>query len=200
MLIFHNGREDRIWTCNLSVPNRMLYQVEPLPDFMVRPRGVEPLTFWSVVKCSIQLSYERRLTLKIKMVASVGIEPTTPRFSVLCSANWAMKPNKMAVRTGLEPVISRVTGERDNHYTNEPWLREPDLNQQPLGYEPSELPDCSIPRYYIRWRRKRDSNPCADFSTSRFSRPVPSTRLGYSSRLVPKVGLEPTRGFILAGF
>ena len=31
------------------------------------------------------------------------------------------------------------------------------------------------------WRRKRDSNPCADFSTSRFSRPVPSTRLGYSS-------------------
>lgn len=26
----------------------------------------------------------------------------------------------MAVRTGLEPVISRVTGERDNHYTNEP--------------------------------------------------------------------------------
>ncbi len=53
----------------------------------------------------------------------------------------------MAVRTGLEPVISRVTGERDNHYTNEPWLREMDLNQRPLGYEPNELPDCSIPRY-----------------------------------------------------
>ena len=32
-----------------------------------------------------------------------------------------------------------------------------------------------------KWRRKRDSNPCADFSTSRFSRPVPSTRLGYFS-------------------
>ena len=31
------------------------------------------------------------------------------------------------------------------------------------------------------WRRKRDSNPCANFLTSRFSRPVPSTRLGYSS-------------------
>ena len=27
------------------------------------------------------------------------------------------------------------------------WLREPDLNQQPSGYEPDELPDCSIPRY-----------------------------------------------------
>ena len=56
---------------------------------------------------------------------------------------------KMAVRTGLEPVISRVTGERDNHYTNEPWLRETDLNHRPLGYEPSELPDCSIPRCNI---------------------------------------------------
>ena len=26
------------------------------------------------------------------------------------------------------------------------WLREPDLNQRPSGYEPDELPDCSIPR------------------------------------------------------
>ena len=27
------------------------------------------------------------------------------------------------------------------------WLREPDLNQRPSGYEPDELPNCSIPRY-----------------------------------------------------
>ena len=27
------------------------------------------------------------------------------------------------------------------------WLREADLNHQPSGYEPDELPDCSIPRY-----------------------------------------------------
>ena len=30
------------------------------------------------------------------------------------------------------------------------------------------------------WRGKRDSNPCAGYPTSWFSRPVPSTGLGYS--------------------
>ena len=27
------------------------------------------------------------------------------------------------------------------------WLRGPDLNQRPSGYEPDELPNCSTPRY-----------------------------------------------------
>ena len=108
----------------------------------------------------------------------------------------------LAVSTGLEPAIFCVTGRRVNQLHHETtWLRGEDLNLWPLGYEPNELPGCSIPRYQIlNWRRKRDSNPCAGFPTSRFSRPVPSTRLGYSSTLVPKAGLEPARGLILAGF
>ncbi len=34
--------------------------------------------------------------------------------------------------------------------SSENWLRELDLNQRPSGYEPDELPSCSIPRpYYV---------------------------------------------------
>ena len=29
------------------------------------------------------------------------------------------------------------------------WLRELDLNQRPSGYEPDELPGCSIPRQSV---------------------------------------------------
>jgi hypothetical protein len=28
------------------------------------------------------------------------------------------------------------------------WWREADLNHRPSGYEPDELPDCSIPRRF----------------------------------------------------
>ena len=59
----------------------------------------------------------------------------------------------MAVSTGIEPAISCVTGRRVNRYTTRPLVK----------------------------RRKRDSNPREPLSPCRFSRPIPSAGLGYSS-------------------
>ena len=116
------------------------------------------------------------------MVAPAGIEPATQGFSVLCSTDWAMEPKKMAVPTRIELAIFCVTGRRDNRYTTEPfgcgrWIWTNDLwVMSPASYQ-------AAPSRDIKWRRKRDSNPCAARTTSRFSRPVPSTRLGYFSKM-----------------
>ncbi len=62
----------------------------------------------------------------------------------------------MAVSTGIEPAISCVTGRRVNRYTTRPLVK----------------------------RRKRDSNPREPLSPCRFSRPIPSAGLGYSSKII----------------
>ena len=123
---------------------------------MASPRGVEPLTFWSVVKRSIQLSYEDSLSKiyissgwLLKMVASVGIEPTTPRFSVLCSANWAMKP-QWRFRRELNPrslawqasVITAtprnlIFGCRRRIWTSDLWVMSPTSYQAALSCDVS---------------------------------------------------------------
>ena len=41
------------------------------------------------------------------------------------------------------------TKKRSERSQNAWWLRGPDLNQRPSGYEPDELPDCSTPRYLL---------------------------------------------------
>ena len=56
-------------------------------------------------------------------------------------------PSHLTVHMGFEPMIFSVTGRRDKPLLQWTKLRELDLNQRPSGYEPDELPDCSIPRY-----------------------------------------------------
>ena len=117
------------------------------------------------------------------MVAPGGIEPPTPGFSVLCSTYWAIEPyKKMAVPKGLEPSIFCVTGRRVNHYTTEPMVAGVGFEPTTFGLWARRASRLLHPAIYkFKWRRRRDSNPCADCSTSRFSRPVPSARLGYFS-------------------
>ena len=93
--------------------------------------------------------------------------------------------NQMAVPTGIEPAIPRVTGECDNRYTTEPLVAGAGFEPTTFGLWARRATRLLYPAILLRWRRKRDSNPCAGFPTSRFSRPVPSTRLGYSSMFFP---------------
>jgi hypothetical protein len=43
-------------------------------------------------------------------------------------------------------LVAKIMGPFGAHNDSENWLREPDLNRRPSGYEPDELPGCSIPR------------------------------------------------------
>ena len=154
---------------------------------MVRPKGFEPLTLWFVAKYSIQLSYERIYTVGytpnvLFMVASVGIEPTTQGFSVLCSTDWAMKPNKMAVPTRIELAIFCVTGRRDNRYTTEPFgcggkIWTYDLwVMSPTSYQAALLRDIKL------WMAEKEG-----FEPPRRLRPV-----GFQDRsLQPDLGISP---------
>ena len=58
-------------------------------------------------------------------------------------------PSHPTVHIRFELMIFSVTGRRDKPLLQWTILREVDLNHRPSGYEPDELPDCSIPRLLI---------------------------------------------------
>ena len=105
----------------------------------------------------------------------------------------------MAVQTGIEPAISCVTGRHVNRYTTGPfgcgdrtWTCDLRV-MSPTSYQ---LLHPAMLYLNLIWRRKRDSNPRDAFTPCRFSRPIPSAGLGYSSilsifSLVAEEGLEP---------
>ena len=92
------------------------------PDLNRRPSGYEPD---ELPGCSIP-----RPNGLLSKQASI--------FWILLLKNWLR-----------EPLFRKeVTDDRFcfDSKTIKNWLREPDLNRRPSGYEPDELPGCSIPR------------------------------------------------------
>ncbi len=96
------------------------------------------------------------------------VNPTSP---VYC--NRGFPPGRCLSPRDDRPQL--IVRERDQN-----WLRGPDLNRRPSGYEPDELPGCSTPRpksceiivacisgfktsdfHYLTWCPARDLNPHA---------------------------------------
>ena len=55
-------------------------------------------------------------------------------------------------------------------------LRGQDLNLRPLGYEPSELPNCSTPRYVFYYTRDLGGTEPQPTTVAATCRPAPSAR------------------------
>ena len=150
---------------------------------MVRSKGFEPLTFWFVAKHSIQLSYERSYKgFKIinggsewNRTTDTGIfSPLLYRLSYRANNKWRSRRELNSRSSAWQADV--ITATPRDHLVAE------------AGFEPTtfglwaqratRLLHSAI--YNISGGERGIRTP-APFPTSRFSRPVPSTRLGYFS-------------------
>ena len=167
------------------------------PNLLIRSQTLYPVELWGQ---PVQNIYKLRLAFKNGGFSWNRTNDTKIFSLVLCQLSYEAT---MAVPTGIEPAIPRVTGECDNRYTTEPLVAGEGFEPSTFGLWAQRATRLLYPAMlvFLFWRRKRDLNPCAAFTTSWFSRPVPSARLGYSSnKMVPRAGLEPARYLTTEGF
>ena len=88
----------------------------------------------------------------------------------------------MAVRTGIEPVISSVTGRHVNRYTNAP--DGADEGNRTLVSTLARSRSTIELHLHICWRRRRDLNPRAGFTRPKPLAGAPLRPLEYFFRSI----------------
>ena len=146
---------------------------------MARPRGVEPLTFWSVVKRSIQLSYGRCLcyswwcwldihygaaertrtsTGLLLPAPQAGASTIPPRPHTAYSWHITMKLMERVKRIELSQSAWKAEVLPLNYTRLFEWSGRQDSNLRPPGPKPGALPSWATSRF-LKWRSRRESNP-----------------------------------------
>ena len=106
----------------------------------------------------------------------------------------------MAVPTGVEPAIFCVTGRRDNHYTTEPMVAGDGFEPTTSGLWAQRATELLHPAINLDGGGKGIRTPAPLARPPGFQDRSLQPDLGIPPLMVPKVGLEPTRGLNLAGF
>ena len=96
------------------------------------------------------------LVLSVITFSELNVVPSKSKATSLISLSILYSYNKTSASKNLRTICNRKFQRNfllhkkrlDMHQVFE--LRGPDLNQQPSGYEPDELPGCSTPRYSVK--------------------------------------------------